>query len=285
MKKIIALAVATAISAPAMADLTIGGSARYQVDNGAGTDTTTDTNRILLSVSGSSTAESGLFVSAGGTFELTGAGATGQDGDMAFTIGNDMANVVIGDAESAGVYTDGSGDQFRVGGTAAQGRVVGRTNENVLINVTAVEGLTAQFSTELNTDNNRLVLGYGFGGINASVGVDMGDEDNGGVDATQFNVNTSIAGATVGVSVADADETTATATEKSTAVYGSYMGLSVAFEAHELVDGTETDNWMASYSVANPGGLEGLTVTVGGADSDLATVEGANFGVRLDYAF
>ncbi len=32
MKKILAIAVATAISAPAMADLTIGGSARYQAN-------------------------------------------------------------------------------------------------------------------------------------------------------------------------------------------------------------------------------------------------------------
>jgi len=290
MKKIIALAVATAISAPAMADLTIGGSARYQVDNSAGGDVDTSTNRVLMSISGSSTAESGLFVSAGATLQVFGARAeadatdtdldgdlVGRDGDLAITIGNAAANIVLGDAESAGVYTDGSADTFRSAPDAVSGRAVGRTNNNVLVNITAVEGLTAQLSTELNNSNNRVVLGYDFGAAAAKVGFDSRD---GGDSGYQIDVSSSIAGVAVGVSHATLDNAT---DDNSTAFRASYMGFAVALETHEQ-NNVDVDNWMANYAVANAGGVEGFTVTVGAGDSDVAGSD-VNYGVRFDYAF
>jgi hypothetical protein len=74
MKKILAIAVATAISAPAMADLTVGGNAEYKI-TGGDSDTTTslETN---LTVAGSAEAN-GVSVSAFTEFEVVGAGDTG----------------------------------------------------------------------------------------------------------------------------------------------------------------------------------------------------------------
>ena len=282
MKKIIALAVATAISAPAMADLTIGASGRYQIDNGANATTNTDdttatTNRILVSVNGSSTAESGLYAAVGGTMELTTAGGVGQDGGVTFTIGNEMANVVLGRGESAGVFSKGP-DTFMVGGTGLQERVEGREASNVIVNVTAVENLTAQVAGNLNNDNLRLVLGYDFGAFAVSAGIDNADDASATVDATQVKVTTTLGG--VGLSASHESQDNAT-DDNFTAVTASYMGFGLGFMNSE-VNNADEDAVYGNYAIANAGGLEGLTVTVGaGSADDLDT----KYGVRLDYAF
>jgi hypothetical protein len=277
MKKIIALAVATAISAPAMADLTLGAAARYQVDNSAGVDTDTATNYVDLKIAGTSTAESGLFVSAGATIRVTPA-ATAKDGDVKMTVGNAMAKVSLGDVESAGVYTDGSADQFRVGQAAVQARVTGRNNNNVVVDVTAVEGLTLQASANMLDSSTRLVAGYDLGMAKVALGLDSADGAAVTSDAMQLDVSTTVGGVALGLSHASVDNAT---DDSSTAIRAGYMGLNVTFESHEVAN-VDYDNWMASYAIANAGGVEGFTVTVGAADSD--TTE-ANYGVRLDYAF
>jgi len=277
MKKIIALAVAAAISAPVMADLTIGGSMRYQVDNGANTaadETDATTNRVLVSFAGSSTAESGLFVAADGTAQIAG-GDTTQDGGVTMTIGNPMANVVLGAGEANAVYTDGGADTFRVAADDVQVRVVGRDDSNVILNITAVEGLTLQAMTQINEDNNRVMGAYDFGMAKVGLGYDDGAN---GVDVTSVDVSADLGGVAVGVSHASYDNAN---DDNSTAVRAAYMGFAVAFEAHERA-GVDYDNWMANYAVANVGGLEGLKLTVGAGGSD---TQDTKAGLRLDYAF
>jgi len=282
MKKIIALAVATAISAPAMADLTIGGSARYQIDNGAGVDTSASTNRVLVSVSGSTTAESGLFVSAGATLQIAADDAANNattDGDNNIVVGNPMANVALGYTETAGVYSNGA-DQFKVG-PAAQSRVLGRHSDTVVLNVTAVEGLTAQVAGYLTDDSTRVVLGYDFGGVSVAVGMDQASDAAkaaGSEDALQLKVATSVAGAGVTLSYADQDDTDSQFVNLGV----TYMGVGVNYQTSEVGAADSVDSLYGSYSLANAGGLEGLTVTVGAGSSDNVD---SNYGVRLDYAF
>jgi hypothetical protein len=275
MKKIIALAVATAISAPAMADLTIGGSARYQMDNGSGDMTGGTTNRVLVSVSGSSTAESGMFVSAAATLQLANANAT-VDGDNAITIGNDAANVVLGYFEPAGAFSSGA-DQFQVGGNAGfEGALRARETDNIGLNITAVEGLTFQLSTNVSAqDDIRTVVGYNFGAGSVTAGFTSSDtQANEGYSVT---ASTTVGGVALAASYGENDENA-----KSMNVNASYMGFGIAFQNDEDNTGAEQDEVYGSYAIANAAGLEGLTVTVGAGSADGADDK---YGVRLDYAF
>jgi hypothetical protein len=275
MKKIIALAVAAVVAAPAMADLTIGGSARYQADNGSGDFTGGTTNRVLMSVAGSSTAESGMFVSASATLQMTGAAGVSRDGDNAVTIGNSAANVVLGAFEPAGAFSSGA-DQFQVGGLAGfEGALRARENDNIGLNVTAVEGLTLQISTDVSSqDNVRAVVGYDFGAFKASAGFTTADAAaNEGYSVT---ASTTLGGVAVAASYGEND-----ANDSSMNVNASYMGFGLAYQNDETA-GVEQDELYGSYAVANAAGLEGLTVTVGAGSADGAD---SKYGVRLDYAF
>jgi hypothetical protein len=328
MKKIIALAVAAVVAAPAMADLTISGSARYQVASGtytpavaaptaaavaaanaAATDICdaggivegpcgvpayvagnpvpastagfgAETNRVLMTIAGSSTAESGMFVSASATIQMVGAAAdTGRDGDTAVTIGNSAANVVLGAFEPAGAFNSGS-DAFQnsaladvEGGEGSLSR--DRSMQNIGLNVTAVEGLTFQVSTDVDTqDVVRVVAGYDFGAATVTVGH---DSDKNGDDLTSITAGTTLGGAAVNVSYGKQGDAS------SLNVNGSYMGFSLAVQRDDTGAADEQEVY-GSYALANPAGLEGLTVTVGAGGSDFNGVD-TRYGVRLDYAF
>lgn len=287
MKKIIALAVAAAVAAPAMADLTIGASARYQMDNGTYTaatttaaastsDTAASTNRVLVSFSGSTTAESGLFVSTAATLQLAGA-ATSTDGDNAITIGNDMANVVLGYFEPAGVFSSGA-DQFQNGAFNAgyEGSLRTREANNIGVNVTAVDNLTFQVSTNVDSqDNIRTVVGYDFGAFAVKAGLDSYD---GAKNGTSLSVSTELAGVALAASMGERGAA------KSTNINASYMGFGIALQNDETSSTAKEKEIYGSYSVANAGGVEGFTVTVGAGDSDATGVD-TRYGVRLDYAF
>ena len=274
MKKIIALAVATAISAPAMADLTIGASSRYQLDNG-GADTAATTNRTLVSVSGSSTAESGVFVSAGATLQLFGTnGSAGVDGNNNIVIGNEAANVAFGATEAAGVYSKGT-DAFRVAPAGTlQERVEARNSNAIVLNVTAIEGVTAQLSGNTTNSNMRLVLGADLGGVALSAGIDSGEVAAN--DAYQLKASASVADVAVTVSYADMDASNTNFVN----VGAAYMGFSLNFEQSDVA-GTTSNATYGAYSIANAAGVDGFNVTVGAGSAD----SGDKMGVRFDYAF
>jgi len=328
MKKIIALAVAAVVAAPAMADLTISASARYQVDNGthttasngtaavadtrvpltatagqtltanqalgntqvvaAGTpatgaanaDTAVPTNRVLVTVAGSTTAESGLFVSTAATLQMTGAAGVSRDGDNAITIGNPMANVVLGAFEPAGAFNSGA-DAFQnsaviSGDNTPEGANRTREMTNVGLNITAVEGMTLQLSTDMDSqDDYRLVAGYDFGAASvtaAMTAIDAGDNQS------SITASTELGGVALNLSYGKLGDA------KSTNINASYMGFSLAVQNDEAADGTDESEVYGAYALANAGGLEGLTVTVGAGQSDVNNVD-TRYGVRLDYAF
>jgi len=275
MKKIIALAVAAVVAAPAMADLTIGASARYQMDNGSSDMTGGTTNRVQVSFAGSSTAESGMFVSTAATLQLDNSAGVARDGDNAVTIGNSAANVVLGAFEPAGAFSSGA-DQFQVGGLAGfEGALRAREADNVGLNVTAVEGLTLQISTNVSSqDDIRTVIGYDFGAFAASAGFTSADAA--ADEGYSVTASTTVGGVAVAASYGEND-----ANDSSMNINASYMGFGLAFQNDETA-GVEQDEVYGSYAVANAAGLEGLTVTVGAGSADGADDK---YGVRLDYAF
>jgi hypothetical protein len=259
-----------------MADLTIGGSARYQADNGNGADWAATTNRVLVSVAGSTTAESGMFVSAGATLQMTGNAGVTRDGDNAITIGNAAANVVLGAFEPAGAFSSGA-DAFQNGAAVAstEGSLRARSMQNVGLNVTAVEGLTLQVSTDMdNTDDTRLVVGYNFGSFSVTGAVENID---GGDNLTSVTAGTTLGGVAVNASYGSQGD------NNSTNINASYMGFSLAVQNDE-VGATDEQEIYGAYAVANAAGIEGFTVTVGAGDSD-APGRDTRYGVRLDYAF
>jgi hypothetical protein len=300
-----------------MADLTISASARYQVDNGtytaantgvaaaaaataaaavdpAGPNTTytanpqaasnADTgvayNRVLVTVAGSSTAESGLFISTAATLQMAGAAGVSRDGDNAITIGNPMANVVLGAFEPAGAFNSGA-DAFQNsavnnGATTPEGANRAREMTNFGLNITAVEGMTFQVSTDVDSqDDYRLVAGYDFGA--ASVTAAMTARD-GADNQSSVTASTELGGVALNLSYGKLGDA------KSTNVNASYMGFSLAVQNDESATGVDESEVYGAYALANAGGLEGLTVTVGAGQSDFTGVD-TRYGVRLDYAF
>ena len=277
MKKIIALAVAAAVAAPAMADLTIGASARYDARSTNGGDFGVGTNRVLVSFAGSSTAESGMFVSTAATLQLIGGETnTGTtDGDNAITLGNAAANVVLGAFEPAGAFSSGA-DAFQNGAAVAgyEGGLRAREHNNIGLNVTAVENLTFQVSTNLNdADDVRTVVGYDFGAAAVTAAYESVDAGDNGFTVT---ASTDLGGVAVAASYGKQGD------DKSTNVNASYMGFGIAFQSDESATASE-DEIYGTYAVSNVAGLEGLSMTVGAGTSDAQ--DDNTYGVRLDYAF
>lgn len=285
MKKIIALAVAAAVAAPAMADLTIGASARYQMDTGTAGELAASTNRVLLSASGSSTAESGLYVSAGATWQIKDGATNSVDGDNAITIGNEAANVVFGSFEPAGAFSSGA-DAFQnsvASNGGYEGGLRARSMQNLGLNVTAVEGLTLQISTDVDTqDDVRLVVGTTLGGVSVSAG--LASSDNADEDGYSITAGTTLGGVALNASYGENEEE-----DSSMNINASYMGFSLAYQKDEVVVATGTEavgeeaELYGAYAIANAGGVEGFNVTVGFGTTDTGADD--KYGVRFDYAF
>ena len=277
MKKIIALAVATAISAPAMADLTIGASARYDARSTNGADFGVGTNRVLVSFAGSSTAESGMFVSTAATLQLIGGetNTADTDGDNAITIGNAAANVVLGAFEPAGAFSSGA-DAFELSAVAGyEGGLRAREHNNIGLNVTAVEGLTLQISTDIDSaDDIRAVVGYDFGAAAVTAAYESVDAGDNGFTVT---AGTTLGGVALNASYGKQGDV------NSTNINASYMGFGIAVQNDDNA-GAEEQEVYGTYAVSNVAGLEGLTATVGYGSTDVAGNDNT-YGVRLDYAF
>jgi len=121
MKKILAIAVATAIAAPAMADMTIGGSVTAIYGKDAAGTYGFGMDGASLTISGSETTESGLtFSGAMGLANLrrasavTGSAAAGDDnpvegGDASLSVSGDFGTFKVATIESGGDYTVGGG--------------------------------------------------------------------------------------------------------------------------------------------------------------------------------
>jgi hypothetical protein len=285
MKKILAIAVATAISAPAMADLTIGGAARYQADTGSNGEMSATANRVNVTIAGSATADSGAFVKATTTLQTSYADATGsvgQDGDNAITIGNADFNVVLGAFEPAGSFSSGA-DAFQnsSANVGYEQALRARDANNIGLNVTAIEGVTLQVSTDVDVqDDVRLVVGSSFGDVAVTAG--LNSSDDAAVAGFGLTAATTVSGVALNASYAKSDDDAS-----SFNLNASYSGLTVALQNDEDNTGAKEQEIYGAYAMANAAGLAGLTVTVGAGttDSEAANAEDTKYGVRVEYSF
>ena len=308
MKKILAIAIATAISAPAMADLTIGGSARYQVTDTDGTTATA--GRVQIDVKGSSTADNGAFASYQGTVNFNMGenrtqavnAATGTTAvssvytvtenvsfdNVTLTLGNAAANVQLGEFETFKAFSSGA-DTFEAatlsGATAAIGgyensSIFGRNSGNIQVNVTAIEGVTLNAATRIQDADSAIQIGAGatFGGVAVAA---MYEDD-----ATSANNGMTVTAGTTFEGVAVNASYGKKGANKSSNINFSYAGFGLAFQNNEGAYNVEEDRVFGSYTVEDVAGVAGADVIIGGGNA--STAAGADkdvVGVRLSYAF
>jgi hypothetical protein len=280
MKKILAVAVATAISAPAMADLTIGASTEYNLyDAGTGAEQTVENN---ITVTGGATAENGVFAKAFIEIESTstdGGVSTFEVDDNYLTIGNASANVTVGQFGTSNAFNAGD-DSF-----APEATITGYTakglddagDQDIALNVTAIEGLTLQISGNLSDANNNDMRGtasLAAGGVTLAATVQSSDTAS--EDGYALSAATSVSDVAVSASYATNDQDA-----KSIAFTAGYDIFSVAYVRNENSSGADEAIYYTNVALGNMG-LEGLSVDVGfggGADVDTKA------GVEVIYSF
>jgi hypothetical protein len=283
MKKILAIAVATAISAPAMADLTIGGSTEYNL--ASENDTATQGIETNIQFTASTTAENGVFAKA--FFELEAIDHAIDTDDNYLQIGNAAANVIVGQ-KAASVAWKGGDDSFQATDTADGISATGTLytsktldtidDQEVILNITAIEGLALQVSGNVasaSDDTMGVYASYNAGGV--TLAANVVSSDTAAEDGFAVSASTAFGDADVAVSYAtnEADDTG--------------VALNVGFGAFDVTyvrfeDDSESANETSYYGAYNVGdlGVAGLNIDLGaGSGSDRET----KMGVEVTYSF
>lgn len=287
MKKILAIAVATAISAPAMADLTIGANIETNTNFGDTSDFDQSESRVQLSVAGGTTAADGSFVSAQANINSgIGAGTVTTDG-VSLTIGNTAGSINLGGRE-AEIWANG-GDIIA---TNASTTVVGYTGtaqrahnaQNVVVSLNVAEGTTVQalVRPDGNGDyDSRLTVTTAVGGLALGAALESDAAADASAEGFVVNASTTVSDVALGLSYAKAEDD-----DSSVAVYGTLSGLNLGYQSNEEAAGTKSNVAFVAYPMADVMGVSGLTVTLGASTS---TADGAadvtNGNVRVNYAF
>ena len=282
MKKILAIAVATAISAPAMADLTIGGNAEYNLKNidGGANDGTTSGLETNLTVKGTSTSESGVTLTVFTELEATAAGSTAVVADdLYMSIGTEAATVHLGDFGLMTAFSHGSdmaAPTATVLGFDADSEDDPEDAADVALTFDAA-GLTVQVATSIETaddETSNIYVGGSFGGVDLAANYQKVE----GSDAsTGFAVSagTSFEGVALKASYAKS-ETDVTTTN----INGSYMGFALAIETNDA-GATDATTTYGSYSIGDLG-IPGAAFTVGAGGGDTT---GDVVAARINYTF
>ncbi|QJD71086.1 hypothetical protein [Marinobacterium sp. LSUCC0821] len=315
MKKILAIAIATAISAPAMADLTIGGSARYQVTDTDGATATA--GRVQLAVSGRSEGANGAFASYGATVNLnmgstnaqaatTAGGSTLIEStftsteaiafdDVTLTIGNADANVQLGEFETFKAFSSGA-DTFEAANTSnglatstaaaaalaggyENSAIFGRNSGNVQVNLTSIDNLGVSVASRITDADTSVVLGLSTAVSGVSVKAAIEDDSAAGTTGVSATAGMDLNGVALNVSYGKKG------TAKSSNINASYMGFGVAMQKNEN-GANEEDRIFGSYTLEDVAGIAGADVIVGAGSAEYNTTASKDiFGVRLSYAF
>jgi hypothetical protein len=286
MKKILAIAVATAISAPAMADLTVGGSARYQVVD---TDGVTDTaGRVTVSVAGSAASESGA--SAGYNLGLVynqGAATTAETvvEDNFLSLGAGDVSVKMGEFEMTKAFSSGA-DTFEATNTAAavssyeNSSIRGRNQDNIEVAYTGLEGVTLALGTRIQETDSPVQLAASTTIADVAVAAVYEDATTGDNGMT-ITAGTTVEGVALNASYGKAGDIS------SVNLNASYMGFGVAYQKNDEGADDETKLY-GTYTLADVMGIAGASVIIGAGSAEVEgsqTAETETFGVRLNYAF
>lgn len=291
MKKIIALAVATAISAPAMADLTIGGNIETNTKFGDSYDSYDQSGRVQLSISGSTTMDSGMYVSAAANINsaLGTAAASGVSTDgVSLTIGNDAGSISLGGRE-AEIWANGgdiiaNGSSTTVAGYTGTAQRAHDDNNIVLTANLAAATVQAMVRPDANGDlDTRLTVAADLGVVALGVGFETDGADDDSAQGSVVNVSGTAGDIAYGVSYAKADDD-----DKSLAVYGTVAGINVGWQNNEEANGDDEDITFVAYPMADFAGVTGLKVTLGASTSSSSAsdeVDATDVNVRVNYTF
>ena len=276
MKKLIALAVAAA-AMPAMADITLSGSARVEyVDND--TSTTIDGNDLDLDISASTELNNGMTVTT--AFEANDTASAAQ-----LTIAGGFGTLAIGNTDMAGALDAVDGGAIDTARDSLNAGV-GADADVVYTLPTLVEGLTLKASmTEEGTgneDNTAFSFSYTMGGLTVAAGTESyGDSTK--EDASAYRVAYTMNGFTVGYG---ASEDSAEA--ELTGVQAGYtMGdLTIAYNAMEKEDaaGTVTEEKSTVSAKYNLGGGVSVHVSSLSVDETAGSAEDTT-RVGMTFAF
>ena len=277
MKKILAIAVATAISAPAMADLTIGGSARFDITD---TDSVTDSaGRVALTVDGSSEGANGFYAKYNSTVLLGLDSAAPVIDATSLTIGNATVSAQAGYFNTYKAFNVGS-DTFVpsdsvTGYSAPADRAKDLTDNNIQLTATVAEGTNLIVSTKVSDDDQNVAVAVTTSVSGVSIGAQYDSAAGSNTDdGVLLTAGTTIEGIALNASYAEAG------TAKSTNVNAAYNGFAIAVARDEAASTDETTVY-GTYTVADVAGIAGASVIIGGGSNDT----GDKMGVRLNYAF
>jgi hypothetical protein len=193
MKKIIALAVASAFAVPAFAaDVSVSGDVEYMyIDKDAGSAFDSGDQDIV--VSASEDLGNGLTVTYAN--ELDGdSDDTGIQSDSSLTITGANFSVQIGDATDTAVEAfDEKSDKSEQGGTSGDTNI--STEHSVLVKLTPTDGVTVAVSTGTVNDtadsSSYTVNSYAieFGVMGATIAYGVADNENSAKDVSTLSVS------------------------------------------------------------------------------------------------
>jgi hypothetical protein len=272
MKKILAIAVATAISAPAMADLTIGGNAEYKLSGGdVDTSSSLETN---LTLTGTTEAD-GISVTAFTEIEVVGAGDAGDAAAAAAASNVDIDDqyIQIGVAGATVTLAPQGGfatkDAFALGAdTAAQITPAYAANDAERAADVAVDFTAGTVAVQIagNIADSDEMSVYAATEV-AGIALSGSYEDTGTETGYGLSASVSVADVTLGASYAanDSDESTSV----FSAAYGDFTIASASSEG--------TDDVYGEYAMSVGGAA--LTLAAGSSDSTTKVV------AKLAYSF
>jgi len=285
MKKIIALAVAAVVAAPAMADLTISSNIETNSTVESGSDFA-QAGRVAVTFAGSTTADSGVYVKAqtGQEFGLDG-GRTGVDTYL--ELGNEAANVKLGYVREAEIWTQ-AGDTYVAQTGAVTGykgtSLRGRDSNNVILTVNAGPAVLQASLRDVNGNvNTRYTATASVGGVNLGAAMEEAGIETAATTGYVLNASTAMGAGSIGASYAKND-----ADSKSWTIVGSFAGVNAGYLYEENAAGTEETSLYAAYPVADFAGVSGLTMTpaVSMADDNVTGSDDVTgVRVRFNYAF
>ena len=260
MKKIIALAVASAFAVPAFAaDVSVSGDVEYMyVDQDSGSAFNSGDQDVV--VSASEDLGNGLSVSA--SLEIDGdsddAAAAGMSSDSSLTISGDGFSVQIGDATDTAVEAfDEVSDMAEQGGTSGDSGVA--TEHSVLLQVMPADNVTLAISTGTEDDSltatSVVVNSYAvqFGVMGATIAYGIADAEDEAKDLSTLSISYAAGPVSIGyesisnVGYVDQDDQT-----NLGIAYGYGMG-NLFVESGELKDesaGTKTETTAVGASYA-----------------------------------
>ncbi|MDA8665237.1 porin [Litoricolaceae bacterium] len=289
MKKIIALAVASAFAVPALAaDVTVSGDVEYMyIDADAGSAFNSGDQDITVSAS----EEIGDGLSVAASLEVDGDSDTataGMQSDSSLTISGSNFSIAIGDAVGAASESfDEVSDKAEQGGTS--GETLISTEHSLLLTVTPADGVTVAVSTgsvdDSVTATSYTVNSYAvqFNVMGATIAYGIADNENNDKNINTMSVSYSAGPVSIGydsisnVGYVDKDDQT------NVGVAYAYGNGNLFVESGELKDdsastSTETTAVGASYKLG-PVNLYALRNSVKTTTTDHQTYIG------VEYAF